>query len=1145
MKPSLCGRADLLQALASQRDRDPSSTASLATLFNYRETPETPRQRSAPSAASGTARGQSSVMASSQTGALADVPFWRLETYEALSLEAVAPPPTVVASMQWNGRPKNLPTWTPLAPKRVLLTRLRQAPAMRRMTRDLDVDVIIDYISQGEWFDRIPYREHPAWGSELYLIEDRARRLAPYWRDQEWVGDQLAALYPSHGLTIARLGEGDAQPVARWPRAQWGQAAAPAPGAMVVVLGDLGCLAKEGESLRRFWRDWGVWLRDNQNAVVALVPGPLHMAPPELAQVWTMVRWDMAGTTASGAAEAAVQRLLTLLAPAVRVEPGLLRAMRTWLPEGRGDAGLEARVWQHEAIASQHSEAASWEPERRKAYLDRFAQEPKAVREAALQVIKGWRANLQAAVWFEEVLGLDPDSQESAVVVSDVAEARRFLLAFQQMQEGVAPSVEHLAWLSRVFGRLPGVAGYDPQLRQVWHRLFQLVSAHEADAEAPEWYDPAVISSAGQTVRRLTLLQTADRLLLQPADAPAALRGSPLGAVQTASGEVMIAPGRGEPPQNAFWQSGQPPAWAHRWGQDGFGPWVTFRIGEAEQRLRWMPAGRFVMGSPDAEEGRFEDEGPQREVTMSQGFWLFDTPCTQALWQAVMGDNPSESQGEKRPVETVSWEDCQAFIAKLNEQLPGLELGLPSEAQWEYACRAGTTTARYHDDLDAIAWYDENSGRETHDVGQKQANAWGLYDMLGNVLEWCQDHPDDQLRAYLESRSITEAGAHRVIRGGCWDDPAQYVRAAYRFAFSPGSRVGHLGFRCSSSDRSEPARARGPWGESEQKAEPAETGPRRPAARLLRLQDALRLATAWPEGEGFRVSTDRDRLYVARITKPPWASEIGRDAYGLWTMLDVEGVRQRLRWIPPGRFWMGSPEDDREAFDREQPRHEVLLSRGFWLFDTPCTQALWQAVMGDNPSIFKGENRPVERVSWEDCQNFIARLDQRYAGLDLGLPTEAEWEYACRAGAETPRYADDLDAMAWYSRNSNRSTHDVGQKLANAWGLHDMLGNVYEWCHDDIRTYHRTAAVDPVGSLEAGAPRVFRGGCWVIPARRVRAACRVAGTPDARGGDLGFRCTSSGQASRQVSGEATASGRSGARPEAQPTDAGRRRGRRR
>ena len=147
---------------------------------------------------------------------------------------------------------------------------------------------------------------------------------------------------------------------------------------------------------------------------------------------------------------------------------------------------------------------------------------------------------------------------------------------------------------------------------------------------------------------------------------------------------------------------------------------------------------------------------------------MFDTPCTQALWEAVMGANPSTFKAPDRPVETVSWDDCQEFVQRLNGRVVGLELGLPSEAQWEYACRAGTETARYRDSLDEIAWYDENSGGETHAVGGKLPNGWGLYDMLGNVWEWCADAWRED---YSQPRVVETGGRAsvlRVIRGGSW-----------------------------------------------------------------------------------------------------------------------------------------------------------------------------------------------------------------------------------------------------------------------------------------------------------------------------------------------------------------------------------------
>jgi formylglycine-generating enzyme required for sulfatase activity len=167
--------------------------------------------------------------------------------------------------------------------------------------------------------------------------------------------------------------------------------------------------------------------------------------------------------------------------------------------------------------------------------------------------------------------------------------------------------------------------------------------------------------------------------------------------------------------------------------------------------------------------------------------------------------------------------------------------------------------------------------------------------------------------------------------------------------------------------------------------------------------------------------------------------------------------------------------------------------------------------MGTNPSHFKGEERPVDRVSWEDCQRFIERLNGQLPGLALSLPTEAQWEYACRAGTETARYAENLEAIAGYEGNSGSETHAVGQLQPNAWGLYDMLGNVDEWCYDGRRDYTEETQVDPVGPTDAGANRVIRGGGWSLPARVVRAAFRSWDLPGYAFGDLGFRCARSGK----------------------------------
>jgi formylglycine-generating enzyme required for sulfatase activity len=187
----------------------------------------------------------------------------------------------------------------------------------------------------------------------------------------------------------------------------------------------------------------------------------------------------------------------------------------------------------------------------------------------------------------------------------------------------------------------------------------------------------------------------------------------------------------------------------------------------------------------------------------------------------------------------------------------------------------------------------------------------------------------------------------------------------------------------------------------------------------------------------------------------------------------------------------------------------VTIAYGFWLFDTPCTQALWEAVTGDTPSRFKSPTRPVESVSFDDVGAFIEALNRRVDGLNLTLPSEAEWEYACRAGTTTRyQFGDDpgsLGEYAWFSGNSDTKTHPVGQKRPNVFGLHDMHGNVWEWCSDGYDKYSTQSPVDDPKGPSQAASRVFRGGCWNSDPRLCRSADRDGYAPGYRGGLVGFR----------------------------------------
>jgi formylglycine-generating enzyme required for sulfatase activity len=211
------------------------------------------------------------------------------------------------------------------------------------------------------------------------------------------------------------------------------------------------------------------------------------------------------------------------------------------------------------------------------------------------------------------------------------------------------------------------------------------------------------------------------------------------------------------------------------------------------------------------------------------------------------------------------------------------------------------------------------------------------------------------------------------------------------------------------------------------------------------------------------------------------------------------GVKLELCGIPAGSFTMGGTGSD------EKP-HPVTLTKPFWLGRTEVTQAQWEAVMGNNPSHFKGKELPVETVSWDDTSDFCRKLNAKGllpAGWHFALPSEAQWEYACRAGT-TGEYAGDLDGMAWYLANSDSNTHAVGTKMANGWGLRDMHGNVWEWCADWYGDYPAKSQIDPTGS-NSGSNRVDRGGSWFSDGTRCRSASRFRHSPDYRGSGIGFR----------------------------------------
>lgn len=1097
MSRSMVGRADLARALATN---DMELVSHLGDLLGFEQAivesvkPAPARQVSVSSV-------EARVVTLWPDG-MVDMPFWRVTRFDARErLRRIAVPTDKPARLHWSNAPGDESGFVPMAPWKVIGARLRKGLADWRKSREVDVPQLVGRLARGQCLHDVPRRSLRRWGNRIQVVLDRSDRLVPYWLDQEMVVGCLRRLLPEASLEIC-AGADPKDLISFTPSGDAVDFRVQA-ASTVLVLGDLGTLDVHNRNLTRRWLQWGGRLRDAGCHRLALVPCCEAQFSGPMRRLFRVVSWQRNRRTSlpRQLRKRMLDRLMAMLSPALRIEPGLLRAVRRLLPDAV-DVSLEAGVWQHQAVTSQHCTAASLDRDyAAENLLPAFEDEPEHVRRAVLKHIRARRAGMPE-VWFEELLGLT-DRSRRLVPREDLEDAyacARFL-ADVVRQPHRDDHDAAIAYSRRATDRLPDPAWEDPEVGATLRGLWR--DTHRSGT--PPRFDPAELDPGDAIVSR-QLLQVGPELRISAGME----NGSPLATVRTTNQWVVVDS------VDQFWKLGKPPRWATDWGQDQHGRWVDVSVpgarGTVTQRLRWIPPGMFRMGSPESEPKRYDDEGPQHEVTITRGFWIFDTAVTQELWQAVMGGNPSRFTSPRRPVERVSWDDCQEFLQRLTALLNEAPFDLPTEAQWEYACRAGTTTpfSFGNNITPEQVNYDGNYPyadgmkglyrQETVDVGSLPANAWGLHEMHGNVNEWCRDgRRDYAAQSAIDPEGATEGAAAQMVRGGCWCNFAQNVRSAYRNAYEPGFRSLHLGFRCALVQ-----------GEAEPRPDEKHRGE---ASRIVVRFDEDP-ACDLPSVPRLRLLTDLDELELERFTKPTWASAIGRDQYGLWSEFTVENpkssedVTQRMRWIPPGRFPMGSPDDEPGRFDDEGPQHEAVVTHGFWLFDTPVTQALWTAITKSNPSRFPGATRPVERVSWHDCQSFMQRLARRIDGLALVLPTEAEWEYACRAGTQTPcSFGDSITSSdARYYESEGSGTTGVASYAANAWGLYDMYGNVWEWCFDGKRQYEESMAVDPVGATDESASRVVRGGGWYDYAQYVRSASRYPVERGDRDNGLGFRC---------------------------------------
>ena len=619
--------------------------------------------------------------------------------------------------------------------------------------------------------------------------------------------------------------------------------------------------------------------------------------------------------------------------------------------------------------------------------------------------------------------------------------------------------------------------------------------------------------------------------------------------------------------------------------------------------LRRIEPGTLIMGSPSKELGH-DDNETQHQVTLTKAYYIGVFEMTQRQFENIMGANSSfynyKYKGEVRPVEGVPYNklrrtknvfvsfannevDENSFMGQLRKKAGNI-FDLPTEAQWEYACRAGTTASLNSgknisnrvqcDEMAEVGRYygnryDGKGGYNEHTkVGSYLPNAWGLYDMHGNVWEWCFDG----YKTNLGSCSVTDprgfGGTFHVLRGGSWENDAYRCRSAYRYnGYRPDDEIPSFGFRI--------ALVQNVFYDHKIKRDfefEIESGTENTLPIFqIKFYGKLKNGTKKLLEKMGRLEYDGASGIVAGIGKHKltWIPDVAytniMDEVELrveyedvteqanYLVLDTTSNKMRvstdapdttddkcrtdelwLKRIEPGTFTMGSPKDELDRND-DETLHKVTLTKAYYIGVFETTQKQFRNISGVYPSYYEGDMRPVEGVSYGmlrgtdngsawptnnevDENSFMGQLKKK-AGNIFDLPTEAQWEFACRAGntmalnsgtnlsdiwidenmKKLGRYNDNKDdGKGGYSQHTT-----VGSYLPNAWGLYDMLGNVWEWCLDWYASYDKDAT-DPKGG-EEGYRRVLRGGSWRESASNCRRANRHTGDPNDDSNGVGFR----------------------------------------
>lgn len=816
-----------------------------------------------------------------------------------------------------------------------------------KRVRQPDIPKLVRIIANGDIPVRIPRKVRQQWAANVQVLVDYTKRFELFHEDYNQLLAQMVRLRNSTGFAVqqvldrpgqfVRIRQGDRYRPRKWRL--------PEAGSEIFILSDLGLLDSSGSS-QKDWLRFGKKLRAAGFQPVVLMPLPKRYLTQEIIAVFDCVCWSQQSdlqpvrwVAKSGGQKMDTQAskdLLAWLSFAVRVEPGLLRAVRHRLPTAQYDVGTEVSAWLHESVEPtslgfyfKHDSIEA----HRKRFCELALQQPERAR-LVVKLIREYHDSAFPTQLHEEMLVLaDLLDAASLTTLKDTFQTdidraathwKRLLKALNEKTGGTAglPAFtqyhfrrQHASmWQSQYTQHLPAMWGV--MMREYSHLPERLPDFLESSVEAKRLALSFMSKTADEFIDYVlyqqgkSALKAATRRRYELDDDGFTI-GTPLaefnvqsqfalnqkqksdGKTETVflslndesvhefkfeekecqqihiAGEEFtiecfakpdwasligydyekdgalyaeVVNDRGEVYRwywnvpdveslmkretesseisetgkyhRGFWypellkdmRLHRPPDWASAWDRDQYGLYVDVEILKITQRFRWIEPTSFMMGSPENETGHYDDE-KQHRVMLTQGYWLAETACTQELWQAVMRDNPSNFKGKQLPVENVSWEDAQNFLRKFNNS--HLQLRLPTEAEWENACRAGTAGVFNFDgelSLDKVnyrgTWDDyENWGKgalqQTTEVKNKKyrPNAWGLFQMHGNVWEWCQDRYGDYVSQPFTDPQGPETGANCVLRGGSWRSFGGHCRSAYRDLHVPSERNLNIGFR--------------------------------------------------------------------------------------------------------------------------------------------------------------------------------------------------------------------------------------------------------------------------------------------------------------------------------------------------------------